>query len=135
MRSWIAALGLAALVPSASAQAAAGRVDWPTFFRVGPSRHYLVVDELFRGTILDVKSCTDQWCQVQYGRVIGYVERAALNVDPFPPSKGRGGAAIASTARGVATGKASCCGSAAGSRVIPARTPCCPGVANRQARR
>ena len=71
---------------AATAVAAPARVDWPTFFRLGPSTHYEVVDELLRGTMVDVRSCTDQWCLVQYGRNAGYVEQWTLNSDAFPAS-------------------------------------------------
>ena len=75
----------AMVLPAASAQAAGGQVAWPTFFRTGPSRHTPVVAEMSRGTVVDVRSCDDRWCLVQYGRAVGYVERAALDTNAFPP--------------------------------------------------
>ena len=38
-------------------------------------------DELDRGLKLEVLSCTGGWCQVQYGRSIGYAEQKSL-IDP-----------------------------------------------------
>ena len=71
-------------LPTVSVHAAGHQVEWPTFFRAGPSRHNQVVAELSRGTLVDVRSCDDQWCLVQYGRTLGYVERGMLNANASP---------------------------------------------------
>ena len=86
MRSWMVGLCVALALAPVSVWAADARVDWPTFFRVGPSQRYQVVDEILRGTVVDVRSCTEAWCLVQYGRTLGYVRRAALNATDFPSS-------------------------------------------------
>lgn len=86
MRSWMAGICIALAVTPVPGWAADARVDWPTFFRVGPSQHHQVVNELLRGTMVDVRSCTEAWCLVQYGRALGYVSRAALNAVDFPAS-------------------------------------------------
>ncbi len=43
------------------ALAAEGRVGWPTYFRTGPGDRYCVLEELLRGTSLDVKECAGEW--------------------------------------------------------------------------
>lgn len=73
-------LGSAMLLAMAtSGVAATGQVDWPTFFRAGPGRDWMVLDELQRGAFLDVQSCDGQWCAVRYGDKTGYVERMTLH--------------------------------------------------------
>jgi len=67
------------------ATASPGVIDWPTYFRTGPSKHFVVLQELARGTVVDVQSCADQWCLVQVGRVAGYVDQANLG-QQAPPS-------------------------------------------------
>ena len=99
MRRVLGFLCIALLLPSAAPRAADGRVDWPTFFRLGPSQHDRVVAEVLRGTVVDVKSCDTQWCLVQYGRALGYVERATLNTNDFPPSAGSSSAACFDSVR------------------------------------
>ena len=75
-----AAIGLAVAwcVP---AQAYPLEVGWPTFYRAGPGRDYVVLDELDRGIHLDVVACEAGWCRVQWEHSNGYVEQTAL-VDP-----------------------------------------------------
>ena len=75
-----AAIGLAALwcLP---AQATSLEVGWPTFYRAGPGRDYVVLDELDRGVRLDVTACVAGWCRVRWENTDGYVEQTAL-VDP-----------------------------------------------------
>ena len=72
-----AAVGLAALwcLP---ARADSLEVGWPTFYRAGPGRNYVVLDELDRGVHLDVVACAAGWCRVRWEDTDGYVERAAL---------------------------------------------------------
>ena len=80
-------LGSALLLAMATpGGAATGQVDWPTFFRAGPGRDRVVLDELQRGAFLDVQSCDGQWCAGRYGGKAGYVERAALH-DAKPPEQ------------------------------------------------
>ncbi len=67
------------------ASADTGVVTWPTFFRTGPGNHFVVLEELASGKAVEVQSCSDHWCQVQVGRVIGYVEQANLG-QQAPPS-------------------------------------------------
>ncbi len=76
---------LIAVACAGPAVAATGVVDWPTFFRTGPGKHFVVLQELARGTVVEVQSCADQWCLVQVGRVAGYVEQANLG-QQAPPS-------------------------------------------------
>ena len=83
-------LGTAMLLAMAtSGVAATGQVDWPTFFRAGPGRDRVVLDELQRGAFLDVQSCDGQWCAVRYGGKAGYVEQAALHdgTEPGQPMR------------------------------------------------
>lgn len=103
-------LGALLWVPPASASEAA--VTWPTFFRLGPGKQYRVVEELARGTVLDVVSCTDQWCQVGRGRTVGYVDRAALEPPPWqagtaaaPPGAPTGQACFESRRAGYGEGE------------------------------
>ena len=56
-------------------------VGWPTFYRAGPGRDYVVLDELDRGVRVDVTACAAGWCRVRWENTDGYVEQAAL-VDP-----------------------------------------------------
>lgn len=83
--AWSAAifLNLAAAGP---AFADTGFITWPTFFRTGPGNHFVVLEELARGKSVEVRSCTDHWCQVQIGRVMGYVDQANLG-QQAPPSR------------------------------------------------
>ncbi len=56
-----------------------GVVSWPTYDRTGPDRHYEVLNELDRGTTLDVLSCDNGWCHVQLDRTSGYIEQSAIS--------------------------------------------------------
>ena len=68
-----------------AASADTGLVTWPTFFRTGPGNHFVVLEELARGTAVEVRSCANRWCQVQIGRAMGYVDQANLG-QQAPPS-------------------------------------------------
>ena len=70
-----------------SAQAWTGEISWPTFYRAGPGRNYTVLDELDRGTVLEVLSCKGGWCQVQNEGSIGYTEQEWLLPPGEMPSK------------------------------------------------
>ncbi len=88
MRGWVVGVcGLAAIWAGPS-QAAEGVVGWPTYFRTGPGEQYRVVEELQRGTSVNVQECGDGWCRAQLGRALGYVKRAALGAGGVPPSQG-----------------------------------------------
>ena len=63
------------------ARADPSEVRWPTFYRAGPGRNYVVLDELDRGIHLDVVQCAAGWCRVRWEDTDGYVEQSAL-VDP-----------------------------------------------------
>ena len=63
------------------AHADPAEVGWPTFYRAGPGRNYVVLDELDRGVRLDVVQCAAGWCRVAWEDTTGYVEQAAL-ADP-----------------------------------------------------
>ena len=69
----------AALAWCGPALAYGGVVSWPTYYRTGPDRHYQVLNELDRGTKLDVLACENGWCHVQTGRDTGYVEQSAIS--------------------------------------------------------
>ena len=74
------------------AQSESLEVGWPTFYRAGPGRSYVVLDELDRGVRLDVAQCESGWCRVRWEDTVGYVEQTAL-VDPTavpakPPTPG-----------------------------------------------
>lgn len=79
-RCWMRALvaGAVLMTLTAPALAATGQVAWPTFFRAGPGRDRAVLEELQRGTLVDVQSCDGAWCAVRNGDVLGYVERSTL---------------------------------------------------------
>ena len=67
------------------AQAYPSEVGWPTFYRSGPGRNYVVLDELDRGVHLDVAQCEAGWCRVNWENTTGYVEQTALlNPAAFP---------------------------------------------------
>ena len=63
---------------STAASAWTGQVVWETFTRTGPGQQYAVIDELLRGTTVEVVSCGDQYCLVRYERSGGYVDRASV---------------------------------------------------------
>lgn len=81
----LAAVSLIGATWAGPAAAWTGVVEWPTFFRTGPGRHFVVLQELARGMTVDVQSCADKWCMIQVGRVTGYLEQANLGQQP-PPS-------------------------------------------------
>ncbi len=66
------------LMTSGPAAATTGIVDWPTYFRTGPGRQFVVLEELSRGRTVDVLGCANQWCRVQIDRVVGYIDQANL---------------------------------------------------------
>lgn len=68
------------------AAAATCFVQGPSFFRTGPGTRFVVLQELSRGTMVDVQSCAEQWCRVQLGRVTGYVSQVNLG-QQAPPSQ------------------------------------------------
>ncbi|MBV9539084.1 MAG: SH3 domain-containing protein [Acidisphaera sp.] len=51
---------------------------WATYLRDGPADTAHVVDELFRGSVVDVLGCTDRWCHVSLGGTIGYLDKDAF---------------------------------------------------------
>ena len=82
--------GLAALAAvgwCGPALAWTGEVSWPTFYRAGPDKQYVVLEELSRGVMLDVLSCERGWCQVRNGRTVGFVEQSALLAPGALPAK------------------------------------------------
>ena len=82
--------GLAALAVGFAcgpAWAWSGEVAWPTFYRAGPGRAYVVLDELDRGHRVEVLSCADAWCRIQEGRSVGFVEQAALLATAASPAR------------------------------------------------
>ena len=103
------AVGVTAVCVTAGAlpaYAADGPVAWPTFFRLGPGKQYTVVSELPRGTVLDVIGCGDGWCQARLGRVVGYVDRAALLPGELAASRaGDGQPCFGSRRAGYGTGE------------------------------
>ena len=80
-----AAVALMMVAWAGPAAAWTGVVDWPTFFRTGPGKHFVVIQELARGSAVEVQSCSNHWCLVQIGRVAGYVDQFNLNPQA-PPS-------------------------------------------------
>lgn len=81
----LAAAVLMMVAWAGSASAWTGVVDWPTFFRTGPGKQFVVLQELARGSTMEVRSCADQWCLVQIDRVVGYVDQANIG-QQAPPS-------------------------------------------------
>ncbi len=74
----VAALaGVPTLVGSATA--APARTVWSTYMRAGPGDTYAVIDEVEHDETVDIRDCRGKWCQVQYGRAIGYIDRDALH--------------------------------------------------------
>ncbi len=61
------------------------QIAWPTFFRAAPSHAGKELQELDRGETVDVLDCNGDQCRVQYGRIIGYVDRAMLAPPNTPP--------------------------------------------------
>ncbi len=84
--SWVCGLA-AVLAWSGPALAWTGEVSWPTFFRSGPDRRYVVLDEMERGQTVEVVSCDGDWCRVIAGKSLGYVEKSALIVPSAAPRK------------------------------------------------
>ena len=81
----IAVLALTAWCGPALAWTA--EVSWPTFYRAGPDKQYAVLEELSRGSMLEVLSCENDWCRVRNGRTLGFVERSALLTPSALPGK------------------------------------------------
>ena len=79
-------LAAAALATPASAS----ETLWTSYLRVGPGPQYAVQQQLSMHTELGVIGCQAGWCQVQSGRVIGYVRREALG-DPSTQMGGKPG--------------------------------------------
>ena len=75
----VAVVGIAALAWSSPARAWTGIVSWPTYDRTGPDKHYRVLNELDRGTTLDVLACENGWCRIQTDRSVGYIEQSAIS--------------------------------------------------------
>ena len=66
--------------------AAPQQLAWPTFFRAAPSHDGLELQELDRGTTVDVLGCQGGQCQVRYGGVVGYVDQAMLGPPNMLPA-------------------------------------------------
>ena len=64
-----------------------GKIDTPTFYRAGPGRNYVVLDEMDRGQSVDVIGCTGDWCQVVFEQTTGWVEKAAVVVPGDIPAQ------------------------------------------------
>ena len=76
----------AATLVSGPCLATPQQIAWPTFFRAAPTHDGAELQELDRGTVVDVLNCDGDQCQVQYGRVVGYVDRAMLGPPNTPPA-------------------------------------------------
>ena len=84
VRGSIISAGIA--LGAGSAAARPMQVAWPTFFRAAPSHAGQELQELDRGETVDVLDCSGDQCRVQYGRFIGYVDRAMLAPPNTPPA-------------------------------------------------
>ena len=85
---WVGCLAALALAGwCGPALAWTGEVASPTFYRSGPDKQYKVLEELERGVMLDVLSCQNDWCRVQNGRTVGFVEQSALLAPGAMPVK------------------------------------------------
>ncbi len=49
-----------------------------------------MLDEVERGVVVEVLSCDDAWCRVQFGGTFGYLEKAVLIVAGSMPDKPAG---------------------------------------------
>jgi SH3 domain-containing protein len=76
-----AAAGLLALSVGVAA-AAPATVDRSTSVRSGPGTKYRVVARLPRGSVVDVATCTRNWCVVAWDGGRGYVAQTALAAGP-----------------------------------------------------
>ena len=76
----------ASVLAAVPAFATPEQIAWPTFFRAAPSHDGDELQELDRGETVDVLDCNGDQCRVQYGRVIGYVDKAMLAPPNTPPT-------------------------------------------------
>jgi hypothetical protein len=79
-------LAVASALVAVPAMATPQQIAWPTFFRAAPSHDGDELQELDRGETVDVLDCNGDQCRVQYGRVIGYVDKAMLGPPNSPPA-------------------------------------------------
>lgn len=85
-RASVYSVAVASALAAGPAWADPQQIAWPTFFRAAPSHDGQALQELDRGETVDVLDCKDGQCRVQYGRVIGYVDRATLGRPNTPPA-------------------------------------------------
>ena len=81
---------MAALASVSAALAAPATVTTNVNVRSGPSQQTAVVDVLQAGTRVDAQCDSSGWCQVNYGRVSGWVSAAyvslgGVSMNPKPP--------------------------------------------------
>lgn len=70
----------ALLLASASGAAADPAVlDRNLNLRAGPGAAFATIVMMPAGSKIDIKKCTGDWCQVKFGRDVGYASRAYLN--------------------------------------------------------
>ncbi len=65
-----------------NAFAAPGTTVWSGFLRAGPSRHERILDEIQRGTVVEMLACQGGWCLIRTGRARGWVTE-----DVFTPPR------------------------------------------------
>jgi hypothetical protein len=85
-RAWVCSVAAVFALVAVPAMATPQQIAWPTFFRAAPSHDGDELQELDRGETVDVLDCNADQCRVQYGRVIGYVDKAMLAPPNTPPA-------------------------------------------------
>ncbi len=53
--------------------------------RAGPGHEYAGLDEVINQRSVDVRGCAKDWCLIQYGQALGWVEQSTLETDNALP--------------------------------------------------
>ncbi|MGJ3263349.1 MAG: I78 family peptidase inhibitor [Salinarimonas sp.] len=77
----ICALLLLATVPAVAEPA---RTTADLNLREGPGTRYRVIAAMPRGSLVDVRACTDAWCEVGYRGRVGWASRRYLRIGAVP---------------------------------------------------
>jgi len=77
--------GILLAVAAGPAHAGAMQLHWSSYLRDGPHDTARVIDEITRGTVIDVGACNRNWCRVKVEGATGYIDRDAISF-PSPPN-------------------------------------------------
>jgi hypothetical protein len=68
------------LLAAAHAAAEPATVESKLSLRAGPGPAFSAIAVIAPGSKLETEKCTDDWCRVKFGRLVGYASRSLLKI-------------------------------------------------------